>query len=48
MAAQVLQTEEISEGGKNRGGKGVGFAIRRKRANRGGINIKERERGGVV
>ena len=28
--------------------KAFGFAIRRRRANRGRINIKEREQGGVV
>ena len=40
MAVEVSQNEEIS-GGR---GKGVGSAIRRRRANRGSINVKERER----
>ena len=45
MAIEVPQNKEISGGGK----KEVGSAIRRRRANRGeGINIKKRERGGVV
>ena len=48
MAIELPQNEEISGGGKDGGRKGVGSAIRRRRANRGSINIKERERGGVV
>ena len=36
MAIEVPQNEEISGGGKNEGRKGVGFAIRRGRANGGG------------
>ena len=39
MAVEVPQNEEISGGGKNGGRKGVGSAIRRRRANRGGIHI---------
>ena len=35
MAIEVPQNEEISGGGKNGGRKGVGSAIRRRRANRG-------------
>ena len=46
MVIEVPQNEKIS-GGENRGGKGVGSTNRR-RANRGSIHIKERERGGVV
>ena len=46
MAVKVLQKKEISEGGKNEERKGVGSAIRRRKANRKSINIKERERGG--
>ena len=48
MAIEVAKNEEISGGGKGGGRKGVGSAIRRRRANRRSINIKERERGGVV
>ena len=44
MAVEVPQNEEISGGGKNGGRKGVGSAICRIRANKGSINIKERER----
>ena len=47
MAVEVPQNQEVFEGRENGGGRGVGFAIRRRRANRG-INIKERERGGVI
>ena len=47
MAIEVPQNEEISGRGKNRGRKGVGFAIRRGGANRGGVHIKKRERGEV-
>ena len=43
MAVETLQNKKISLGGKNGGEKGVGFAIRRRRANRGrSINVKER------
>ena len=48
MAIEVPQNKDISGGGKNGGGKGAGSAIRRGGANRGGIHIKKRERGGVV
>ena len=48
MAIEVPQNEEISGGGKNGERKGVRSAIRRGGANRGGIHIKKRERGGVV
>ena len=48
MAVEVPQNEEITGGGKNGGTKGVSSAIPLRRANRGGINIKKRERGGVV
>ena len=48
MTIEVSQNEEISEGEKNRRRKRVDSAIPRRRANRGNINIKERERGGVV
>ena len=41
MAIEVPRNEEISRGGKNRGRKGVGFAIRRRRADWESINIKE-------
>ena len=48
MTVEVPQNEEISGGGKNGEGKGVSSAIRRRRANRVGVHIKKRERGGVV
>ena len=48
MVIEVAQKEEMSGGGKNGEGKGFGFAICRKRANRGSLNIKERKQGGVV
>ena len=50
MAIKVPQNEEISGGGKDEGRKGVGSidTIRQRKANKGSINIKERERGGVV
>ena len=44
MAIKVPQNEENSGGGR----KGVGSVICRRRANRGSINIKKREQGGVV
>ena len=47
MAIEVPKNEEIS-GGKDGGRKGVGSAIRWGGANRGGIHIEKRERGGVV
>ena len=40
MAIEVPQNEEIYGG--------VGFAIRRRKANRGSVNVKKRERGGDV
>ena len=48
MAIEVPQNEEVSGGGKNGGRKRVNSAIRRKRANKESINIKERGRGAVV
>ena len=47
---EIPHSEEVSGGGKNMemGEKKVGSANRRRRANRGSINIKKRERGGVV
>ena len=48
MAIEVPKNKEISVGVKNGWIKGVGFAIRRRKANRGSINIKKREREGVV
>ena len=48
MAIGVPQNEKISGGGKNGRRKGVGSAIRWGGANRGGVIIKKRERGGVV
>ena len=41
MAIEVPQNEEISGGGKNGGRKAVSSAIRRGRANRGGVHIKK-------
>ena len=41
MAIEVPQNEEISGGGKDGGRKEVGSAIRRRKANRGSINIKK-------
>ena len=43
MAVEIIQNEDISKGGKNGGEEGVGFAIRRRRANMGRINLKKRE-----
>ena len=40
MAIEVSHNNEIFGGGKNGGRKGIGSAIRRKRASRGSINIK--------
>ena len=48
MAIEVPQNEEISGGGKNGRKKGVGSTIRRRGANKGGVHIKKRQRGGVV
>ena len=48
MAIEVPQNEEISGGGKNGGRKRIGSAIRWGGANREGVHIKKRERGGVV
>ena len=48
MAIEVPQNEEIPGGGRSGGRKGVGSAILRRRVNRGSINIKKLERGGVV
>ena len=45
MAVEVPQNVEISRGEKNMEIKGVGSAIRRRKANRRSINIKERDRG---
>ena len=41
MAIEVPQNEKISGEGKNGGRKGVGSAIRRRRANRKGVHIKK-------
>ena len=41
MAIEIPQNEEISGGGKNGYKKGVGSAIRQRRANRGSIYIKK-------
>ena len=41
MAVDVPQNKEASKGGKDEGRKGVTSAIRRRRAKRGSINIKE-------
>ena len=48
MIVKVSLIEEISGGGKNGGDKEVGFAMRRRRVNRRSINIRERDKGGVV
>ena len=40
MAIEVPQNEEIFEGGKNGGRKGVGSAISQGRANRGAYTLK--------
>ena len=48
MAVKVPQNEEISGGWKNGGRKGVGSALCQKRANKGTVYVKKRERGGVV
>ena len=41
MSVEVPQNEEISGGGKNGGRKGVGSAVRQRRADRWSVNIKE-------
>ena len=41
MAIEVSQNKEIFGEGKSGGKKVVGSAIRRRKANRGSINIKE-------
>ena len=48
MAIEVPQNEELSGGGKNGGRKGVGSAIHQGGVNKGIVDIKKRERGGVV
>ena len=48
MAIEVSQNKKLSGGGKNGGRKGVGSSIRCGGANRVGVHIKKRERGGVV
>ena len=47
MAIEVAKMKKISGEGKKGGRKGVVSAIRQKRANRGSIDIKQKERGGV-
>ena len=39
MAIEVFQNEAISGGGKSEGRKGVGSAIRQRRANIGNVSI---------
>ena len=41
MAIEFPQNKKISGGGKNGGRKEIGFAIFRRRANRGTINIEK-------
>ena len=41
MVIKVPQNKEVSGGGEEEGRKGVGSAIRPRRANRGRINIKK-------
>ena len=48
MTVEVSQNEEISVSGKNGVGKRVGSAIRRRKANKGNINVKKRKRGRVL
>ena len=48
MAIEVSKNEKISGGGKDGGRIEIGSAIRWGGANRGGVHIKKRERGGVV
>ena len=43
IAIEISQNEEISGEGR----KGIGSPIHRREANRGGVHIKKRERGGV-
>ena len=44
MAVEVPQNEEICGGGNNGGRKGIGFAIRRGRANRGAYTLRMKAR----
>ena len=48
MAIEVPQNKKNCGGGKNGGRKGIGSAIRPRRANRGSIDIKKREQGEFV
>ena len=48
LAIEVPQNEENSGGGKNEVGKRVGSIFYHRNANKGTINIKEREQGGIV
>ena len=48
MTIEVSQNKKICGGGKNEERKEICFAILLRRANRGSINIKKREQGGVV
>ena len=48
MAIEVPQNEEIFGEGKNGGRRGAGSVIRRRRANKGNIDIKKSEQEGVV
>ena len=48
MAVEVPQNEETPGGGKDGGRKGVSYAIRQGGANRGGIHIEKRGRGGAA
>ena len=41
MAIEIPQNKDIFGEGKDGGRKGIGFAIRRRRANRGSVNIKK-------
>ena len=41
MTIKIPQNEEISGGGKNEGRKGVGFAIRRRGANRRAYTLRK-------
>ena len=48
MINEICQSEDISRGRMNGGGEGVGSAICQRRANKGSINVKERERGKFI
>ena len=48
MAVEIPQNEEISGGGKNGKGEGVDSAFCQRRANKGSINVEEREQGRVI